>query len=226
MIVGLGGPTGRHLRELFESSGARIFNTYYRSGLPHDDRSTTWLPYNLLEPEHHLPGLLEAVSDTPLSSLVVFAHPTISRGTEVPPLDDLVVSARGLAGIGAIMNSFLPRLAPGGTVFFVVPDLSSIRAPGYLSARTYFGGLKGLVEEYSRIVRPPKATIVLATILHVPGDSHPHVSADTINRMGRQTLTGRLPDGKDLAVRIYDLLRSSNAWMHGKILQFQDGPLF
>jgi hypothetical protein len=226
LIVGTGGPTGRHLRELLESSGARIFNTFYRTGQPQDGRSTTWLQYDLLEPERHLPGLLEAVSGSTFSNLVLFAHPTISRATAEAPLDDLLVQARGLKGIGAILNSFLPRLAPGGTVLFVVPDLTSIRAPGYLSARTYFGGLKGLVEEYARVTRPPKGTIVLVSVLHMPGDTHPHVSADTIDRMGRQTLTGRLPDGKDLAVWIFDLLRSSNAWMHGKILSLQDGPLF
>lgn len=227
LIVGTGGPTGRHLRDLLESSGDRVFNTHYRPRtLPKDVGSTVWLPFDLLDPDRHLPSLVRVLSGSSFSSLVFFAHPAIARNTGEIPRDQTLVLVKGLLGVRSLLDSCIPWLKPGGKVLFIVPDLSALKVSGYLAARIYFGGLKGLVEEYARTATPPKATIALTSVLHIPGETDPHVSSETLDRMERQTLSGRLPDGKELSNWIYDLIRSPHEWIHGKILPFQDGPLF
>ena len=204
-----------------------MFNTHYRPRHPEKDSgSTVWVPFDLLDPDRHLPSLVRVLSGASLSCLVFFAHPTIARNTgEIPP-DQTVASMNGLLGVRALLDSFIPRLKPGGKVLFVLPDLSALKVSGYLAARIYFGGLKGLVEEYARTTSPPKATIAITTVLHIPGETDPHVSRDSLERMERQTLSGRLPDGKTLSNWIYELIRSPHDWIHGKIVRFQDGPLF
>lgn len=225
LIVGSGGSIGNHLRPILTGAGDRILNTHYHPRpLGEESDSVCWIPFDLMESARDLPVLLQKLDRTSLKSLILFSHPTLSREKVHPPLDQTLSLLPALEGVRALFDGSIPFLG-SGIVLSVVPALSALKAGGYLKARIYFGGLGGLLEEYSRATDPAPGFLTLE-LVHVPGEDTPHIPSPILEQMARNTLAGSLPDSLSLARWIASLIRTFPGFLHGKTLRLPDGPFF
>lgn len=226
LIVGSGGSVGAHLRTLLTESGDHVFNTHYH---PRDPDQTAdpvhWIGFDLMEPSRDIPSLLHALDRSLLSSLVLFSHPSLLQEKESPPPDQMLSLLPALEGVKILFDACAPFLE-NGTILSVIPSLSTLKAGGYMKARIYFGALKGLLEEYSRTNTAGIPGILTLELVHIPGESTPHIPSALLERMARQTLSGTLPDSLSIARGIASLIQTPQRWMYGKTLRLPEGPFF
>ncbi|MHB8421972.1 MAG: hypothetical protein ACYDAM_04235 [Leptospirales bacterium] len=228
LIVGSGGSVGAHLRTILLGSGDRIFNTHFHPRNPEPTGDPVhWIGFDLMESSRDIPSLLHTMDRSPLDSLILFSHPTLPREKGNPPPGQVLSLLPALEGVKAIFDACLPFLE-NGTILSVIPALSALKAGGYMKARIYFGGLKGLLEEYSRTKPAGNPGIVTLELVHIPGESTPHIPPTLLERMARQTLSGTLPDSLAVARGIASLIKptQSQRWMHGKTFRLPEGPFF
>ncbi len=226
LIIGSGGSVGTHLRTLLADAGDRVCNTHYHPRSSGQDRvGVSWTPFDLMSPQRDLPPLLQQLDQTSLKSLILFSHPSLDQEKKHPPLDQTLSLLPALEGVRALFDSCIPLLKEG-LILTIMPSLSSLKARGYLKARIYFGGLRGLLEEYSRGMDHQSPRLLTLELIHIPGDPTPHIPSSILERMGRHTLEGNLPDSLSLARWILPLLQTPQTWLHGETLRLPGGPFF
>lgn len=225
LIIGSGGPTGNHLRHLLSSSGAIIVNTTHR--IPPDSsgqENTQWAHLDIWNVTEGLKSLSPLIDEEKLSGVVLFAHPTLNRKKRELSSGEMTSLSPALEGIKAIIDFCLPFLEKS-SVLTLLPCLTFLKAAGYLQARVYFGGLRGMLEEYTRSVSPTQACFLSLEIVHIPGDPTPHIPEPLLSRMKENTLGG-FPDPESLARTILDLIVEPKTWMHGETFRFPGSSLF
>ena len=219
LIVGSGGPTGSHLRHHLSSSGATIVNTTHR---PSPDfvgpGIIRWTHLDILDVAEGLKALSPLIEGEKLRALILFAHPTLVQNKRPLSYGEMTGLLKALEGIKAILDLCLPVLDKG-SVLTVLPCLSLIKADGYLQARVYFGGLRGMLEEYARSISATRTCLLNLEIVHIPGESTPHVPEPLLSRMKENTLGG-FPDPESLARTIMGLTAEPKPWMHGETFRF------
>ncbi|MHB1284943.1 MAG: hypothetical protein ACYCYP_00045 [Leptospirales bacterium] len=226
LIIGSGGSVGTHLRTLLADAGDRVCNTHYHPRPAGGDRAeVSWIPFDLMSPQRDLPPLLQHLDQSSLKSLILFSHPSLDQEKKHLPLDQTLSLLPALEGVRSLFDSCTPLLKEG-LILTIMPSLSSLKASGYLKARIYFGGLRGLLEEYSRRTDHQSPRLLTLELVHVPGDSTPHIPSSVLEQMARHTLDGNLSDSLSLARWIFPLLQTRQGWLHGETLRLPGGPFF
>ncbi len=219
LIVGSGGPTGHHLRHILASTGATIVNTTHRTPAVGEMSDTIrWTHLDILSVSEGLRLLSPLMNGAKLSGVILFAHPRITRNKHPLSFGEMTGFSHALEGVKAIFDLCLPLL-DNGSVLTILPCLTLLKAGGYLQARVYFGGLRGMVEEYTRTISPAQASFLTLEVAHLPGETTPHLPESLLSRMKEQTLGG-FPDPESLARTIADLVVRPRPWMHGETLRF------
>lgn len=225
LIIGSGGPTGKRLRSLLLSSRSTIINTTHRPPPASLElEGVRWIHLDLLDIPRGLQTLSPLIENKKLTSLTLFAHPTLSRNRNSLPYGEMTAFSVALEGVKSILDLCLPALDKS-VVLTVLPCLTLHKADGYLQARVYFGGLRGLLEEYARSISPKRTCFVNLEVVHIPGESTPHIPAPLLNRMKKNTLGG-FPDPDSLAQTILDLTNPPKPWMHGETIRIPDTAFF
>lgn len=226
LIIGSGGPTGECLRKHLQSKRATVYNTSHR---PLPSPMTTghihWISLDLFSPEEGLKDLGRAFSgEKKFGSMTIFSHPTLSRKTDPLSVRDPLDFFPALTGIKKLLDCCLPFLEDG-VILAVQPCMTLLKASGYLNARVYFGGMRGLLEEYSRAIPAETTCFLTLELAHIPDGSTPQIPPAVMERMERQTIGG-FPDPDSLARTIMDLTAFQRPWMQGKTLRFPDSAFF
>ncbi len=219
LIVGSGGPTGHHLRHILSSTGAIIVNTTHRTPAVGEMSDTIrWTHLDIFSVSEGLRSLSPLIDGEKLSGVILFAHPKLTRNKHPLPFGEMTGFSQALEGVKAIYDHCLPVL-DNGSVLTILPCLTLLKAGGYLQARVYFGGLRGMVEEYTRTISPARACFLTLEVAHLPGETAPHLPESLLSRMKEQTLGG-FPDPESLARTIADLVIKPRPWMHGETFRF------
>lgn len=225
LIVGSGGPTGECLRKYLLSTGSTVINTTHRPiPSPTDRGHIQWIKLDLFHPQEGLTALDRIFSEKKLGSMTIFSHPTLSRETDALPTRNIMNIFPALTGFQMLLNRCLPAL-DGGVILAVMPSMTLLKASGYLKARVYFGGIRGLLEEYSRAVPADTTCFLTLDLAHIPDGATPQIPPSLLERMERQTIGG-FPDADSLARTIMDLTSFQRPWMQGKTLRFPDTAFF
>ncbi len=226
LIIGSGGPTGECLRKHLHSKGATVYNTTHRPPPSHlTPGHVQWINLDLFSPEEGLKALGRAFSGKKkFGSMTIFSHPTLTRETDPLSARDTLAFLPALTGIKKLLDHCLPSLE-GGVILAVLPCMTLLKASGYLKARVYFGGMRGLLEEYSRSIPAETTCFLTLDLAHIPDGSTPQIPPVVMERMERQTIGG-FPDADSLSRTIMDLTAFQRPWMQGTTLRFPDSAFF
>jgi hypothetical protein len=183
-----------------------------------------WLTLDLLSP---IPSQLPEMPrwrDLGLRTFYHLAHPTFHRH-EPDPFSLLPA----LRGVHDLHQEIRPHLQKGSSLLFLLPDLDRLAVSGYLSARIYLGGLKGLIRQWKVELAPKGIFVGGLTMVHVPGHTTPNMNPDILEKLKRSSPMGRLFTETEVARFLMTLAHFSEmgtSWPSDLLISLDSQTLF
>ena len=152
------------------------------------------------------------------------SHPTFHRHEPAP-----FSLLPALRGIHELHQAIRPHLQKGSSLLFLLPDLDRLAVSGYLSARIYLGGLKGLIRQWKIELAPKGIFVGGLTMVHIPGHTTPNMNPDILEKLKRSSPMGRLFTETEVARFLMTLSHFSEmgtSWPSDLLISLDSQTLF